>query len=290
MSRIGESELIINSDGSVFHLHMKPEELADDVIIVGDPGRAEMIASHFETKEFMRQSREFVTCTGLYKGDRITVLSSGIGTDNIDIVLNEIDALANVDFKTREERKNRRSLRLLRVGTCGGVQSDIAIGSYVFSHRSVGLDGLLNWYANRERYTEQELEDSFVNHMGWTKFLPRPYVVNSNEEIAALFADISIPGITVSASGFYGPQGRVIRLGLAIPDFINRLISFRYHDERITNIEMESSAIAGLAAELGHRAGTICLIIADRNHKKGNPNYMPLMEELVVKVLDRFAL
>lgn len=289
MSRIGESELIINADGSVFHLHIKPEELADNVILVGDPGRVEMISKHFETKEFSRQSREFASCTGIYKGTRMTALSTGIGTDNIDIVMNELDALANVDFNTREQRAEKRSLRLIRIGTCGGVQPDIEIGSYIFSRRSVGLDGLLNWYADREKHTVKEIENAFVDHMGWNEFLPRPYVVDADSEIYNLFKDISVPGITISASGFYGPQGRVIRLGLAIPDFINRLISFRYRDERITNIEMESSALAGLASVFGHRAGTICLLIADRNHKKGNPNYKPLMEELVVNVLDRLV-
>ena len=183
MSRIGESELIINSDGSVFHLHMKPEELADDVIIVGDPGRAEMIASHFETKEFMRQSREFVTCTGLYKGDRITVLSSGIGTDNIDIVLTELDACANINLETREINPKHRKLNLIRLGTSGSLQEDIPCGAFLASKYVIGIDGLMYFYQNNENVLEKELADSFVSFMNWDESLPKPYGVEVSDSL-----------------------------------------------------------------------------------------------------------
>ena len=289
MSKIGASELIINPDGSVFHLHLKPEDIADDILLVGDPGRVELISSFFDTKEFVKSSREFVTCTGSYKGKRITALSTGIGTDNIDIVVTELDALANVDFATREVKEKKRSLRLLRIGTCGGVQPDVPLGSYIFSRRSIGMDGLLNWYADRDKYSQKDVEQSFIKHMGWNEYLPVPYVANADDALYRLFEDVVVPGITISASGFYGPQGRVLRMGLAIPHFISKLASFRFGNERITNIEMEGSALAGLGGALGHRAGTVCLLIADRNHKESNPDYKPLMNNLVKIVLDRFS-
>ena len=256
---------------------------------MGDPGRVELISSFFDTKEFVKSSREFVTCTGSYKGKRITALSTGIGTDNIDIVVTELDALANVDFATREVKEKKRSLRLLRIGTCGGVQPDVPLGSYIFSRRSIGMDGLLNWYADRDKYSQKDVEQSFIKHMGWNEYLPVPYVANADDALYKLFEDVVVPGITISASGFYGPQGRVLRMGLAIPDFIEKLASFRFGNERITNIEMEGSALAGLGGALGHRAGTVCLLIADRNHKESNPDYKPLMNNLVKIVLDRFS-
>ena len=287
--RIAESELIINSDGSIFHLHSRPEQLARNVILVGDPGRVAMFKPYFQTLECEGASREFVWATGVYNNSRITVLSTGIGTDNIDIVVTELDALANVDFATREVKEKKRSLRLLRIGTCGGVQPDVPLGSYIFSRRSIGMDGLLNWYADRDKYSQKDVEQSFIKHMGWNEYLPVPYVANADEALYKLFEDVVVPGITISASGFYGPQGRVLRMGLAIPDFIEKLASFRFGNERITNIEMEGSALAGLGGALGHRAGTVCLLIADRNHKESNPDYKPLMNNLVKIVLDRFS-
>ncbi len=284
--RIGESELIINSDGSVFHLHLKPQEIADTVILVGDPGRVDMVSSFFETKEFRHQSREFVTVTGTYNGKRITVLSTGIGTDNIDIVVNELDALANIDFATREPKKEKKSLRLLRIGTCGAIQPDIPVASYVFSQISVGCDGLLNWYANREAVTIQDMEDAFVKHVNWDKHLPSPYFIKASEELIELFKDVTVPGVTISASGFYGPQGRVLRVPLAMPDMLEKLESFRFGEYRITNFEMEGSALAGLAHHLGHKAGTVCCVIANRYHKGANPDYKPHVEGLVKLALD----
>ena len=289
MSRIGESELILNTDGSVFHLHLKPEELADTVILVGDPGRVEMVSSFFETKEFRRESREFVTVTGTYNGKRITVLSTGIGTDNIDIVVTELDALANIDFATREPKKEKKSLRLLRIGTSGSIQPDIPVASYVFSHISVGCDGLLNWYANRNEVTIADMEEAFVKHTKWDKHLPAPYFVKASDELIELFKDVTHKGVTISASGFYGPQGRVIRIPLAMPDMLEDFETFRYEDYRITNFEMEGSALAGLAHHLGHKAGTVCCIIANRYHKGATPDYKPYVEGLVKLALDKLC-
>lgn len=289
MNKIGESELIINSDGSVFHLHIRPQELADTVILVGDPGRVEMVSSFFESIEFKRASREFVTVTGTYRGKRMTVLSTGIGTDNLDIVVNELDALVNIDFSTREIKKEKKSLRLLRIGTSGAIQPDIPIASYVFSHISVGCDGLLNWYAGRDKVTLPDMEEAFVKHVHWNKHLPAPYFIKASDDLIELFKDITVKGVTISASGFYGPQGRVLRLPLAMPDMVERFETFRFGDYRITNFEMEGSALAGLAKQLGHRAGTVCCIIANRYNKGAAPDYKPYVEKLVKLALDKLA-
>ena len=279
--RIAESELIINGDGSVFHLHLKPEELADNVILVGDPGRVDMVAEFLQDVEFRHESREFVSVTGKYNGTRITALSTGIGTDNIDIVMNELDALANVDFETREPKKERRSLNILRVGTSGAVQPDIPLGSFVFSHISVGCDGLLNWYADRDKISLLDIEEAFKQHVHWDKHLPDPYFVKAGQKMIDKFADCTIKGMTISASGFYGPQGRVVRMPLAMPNMIQDFESFRFGDWRVTNFEMEGSAIAGIAAHLGHNVGTVCCIIANRHLKESNPDYKPQVRKLV---------
>jgi uridine phosphorylase len=287
MKSIAPSELIINSDGSVFHLHIRPEELAGKVILVGDPGRVDLVSSYFDSIEFRRESREFITVTGNYKGQRITVLSTGIGTDNIDIVVNELDALANIDFATRSPREDLKSLTLVRIGTSGAVQPDIPLGAFVLSHYSVGCDGLLNWYASRESVTDTTLENSFMNHMNWPEALPVPYFAKAHESLIKQFEKDTIKGVTISASGFYGPQGRVLRIGLAIPDFLEKLESFRYGDLRITNFEMEGSALAGLSAHLGHKAATICCIIANRHLKESEPDYKPYIKKLVETVLEK---
>ncbi len=270
--RIAESELIINDDGSVFHLHLKPEELADYIILVGDPGRVSMVSGYLSDIEFRRESREFVSVTGKYNGKRITVLSTGIGTDNIDIVMNELDALANVDFKTREVKPEHRTLTILRIGTTGAVQPDIPLGSYVFSHISVGCDGLLNWYADRDKYSILDMEAAFVKHVSWDRHLPDPYFVRASQKLIDRFADSTIKGVTISASGFYGPQGRVLRIPLAMANMLDDFESFRFGGYRITNFEMEGSALAGLSAHLGHDAGTVCCVIANRHIKSSNPN------------------
>jgi len=287
--KIAESELIINSDGSVFHLHLRPEELADNVILVGDPGRVDMIAEYLEEKEFRHQSREFVSVTGKYKGVRMTAISTGIGTDNIDIVMNELDALANIDFTTREIKEQKRSLNIIRIGTSGAIQPDIPLGSFVFSHISVGCDGLLNWYADRDRIALPEIEEAFKKHTGWNSHLTDPYFVKAGQKMIDKFSDCTIKGMTIAASGFYGPQGRVLRLPLAMPDMLDTFESFRFGQWRVTNFEMEGSAIAGIAAHLGHNAGTVCCIIANRHLKSSNPDYKPQVRKLVELVLNKLA-
>lgn len=287
--RIPESELIINSDGSAFHIHLRPEELADIVILVGDPGRVDMIGYYLSDVEFRHASREFVSITGRYNGKRLTVLSTGIGTDNCDIVMTELDALANVDFETREVKKNHRELTILRIGTTGAIQPDIPIGSPIFSHYSIGCDGLLNWYADRDRVTDKDMEDAFTQHTGWDKHLPAPYIVKASEDLINRFEDCSVKGITISASGFYGPQGRVVRLGLAMPDMLEKFESFRYGDYRITNFEMEGSAVAGLARQLGHKAGTVCCAIANRYLKNSDPDYKAMVKSLAELSLERLT-
>lgn len=289
MEKIGASELILNSDGTIFHLHLKPEELADTVILVGDPGRVDMVASFFESQEFRRASREIISITGKYNGKRVTVLSTGMGTDNIDIVVNELDALANIDFETRTIKENKRSLTLLRIGTSGAIQPDIPVGSFVFSNISVGCDGLMNWYANRNDVTIPEMEEAFVKSVDWNKYLPAPYFIEADKELCKLFADSTIKGVTISASGFYGPQGRVLRIPLAMPDMIRKFEEFRYKDYKITNFEMEGSALAALSKKLGHRAGTVCCIIANRYHKGVMPDYKTKVEELVKLSLDKLT-
>ena len=287
--RIAESELIINDDGSVFHLHLKPEELADTVILVGDPGRVDMVSEYFENREFRHQSREFVSVTGTYKGKRMTVLSTGIGTDNIDIVMNQLDALANIDFSTREVKQQKRSLNILRIGTSGAIQKDIPLGSFVFSHISVGCDGLMNWYADRDSIALTGIEEAFKHHTNWNRHLPDPYFVRAGQKMIDLFKDCTIKGMTIAASGFYGPQGRVLRMPLAMPDMLETFESFNYEGERVTNFEMEGSAVAGIASHLGHNAGTVCCIIANRHIGTSNPDYKPQVRKLVELALDRLA-
>ena len=287
--RIPESELIINDDGSAFHIHLKPEELADKVILVGDPGRVDMVGEFLEEKEFRHASREFVSITGKYRGSRITVLSTGIGTDNIDIVLTELDSLANVDFKTREVRPAHRCLTILRIGTTGAIQPDIPLGSFIFSEVSVGCDGLLNWYADIDKVNIPEMEEAFKKHTHWDSRLSSPYFVKAGQRLIDAFRDCTVKGVTISAQGFYGPQGRVVRLPLAMPDMLETFESFRFGEYRITNFEMESSAVAGLAAHLGHEAGTVCCAIANRYLKDSNTNYKPRVRQLVELALGKMA-
>ncbi len=288
MREIAPSELIINSDGSAFHIHIRPEQLADNVLLVGDPGRVMLLKELLTDVEFVSQSREFVATTGKYDGRRVTMLSTGIGTDNIDIVMNELDALANIDFATRILKPEHRSLRILRYGTSGAVQPDIQPGMLVYSRYSIGLDGLLNWYGNVESVCDMEMEAAFVKHMNWSSRLAKPYFVRNSEQIEDDFSD-SIHGITLSAPGFYGPQGRVLRLPLADKDYLSKLESFRYGDLRITNFEMEGSAIAGLSRMLGHQGATVCLVIAQRVNHNMNVDYKPLIMEQAQVALSRLA-
>ena len=287
--RIPESELIINSDGSVFHIHIRPDQLADKVILVGDPGRVEMFRPLLEKVECEGASREFVWITGRYNSERVTVLSTGIGTDNIDIVMTELDALANVDFTTREVKPEHRTLDILRIGTCGAIQPEIPLGAFIFSHISVGCDGLLNWYDNRNQIALLDFEEAFKKHVHWDKHLPDPYFVRASDKLIAKFADCTVKGMTISASGFYGPQGRVVRQGLAMPNMLEDFETFEFDGYKITNFEMEGSALAGMSAKLGHNAGTVCCAIAHRYLKDANTDYKPRVKELVVLALDRLT-
>ena len=287
MRRIAESELIINGDGSVFHLHILPEDLADTVILVGDQNRVPAVAKYFDEGSVVcdKSSREFHTITGKYHGKDISVMSTGIGTDNIDIVMNELDALVNVDFTTRQQKTQRKSLNILRIGTCGCVRPDIPLGGFVLSEVGIGIDGLLNWYEGGEKVSDSDMEKAFMEHMGWTPRLATPYCVWSSKEILDRF-DGCARGITMSAPGFYGPQGRSIRMGLTIPDFIPKLEQFEYRGVRMTNIEMENSAIVGISNMLGHHAATICCAIANRFRLESIPDYKPYIEKLIVYSLD----
>lgn len=284
------SELIINEDGSIFHLHVRPEWLADKVILVGDPGRVTTVADHFETKECDIASREFHTVTGMYRGKRISVISTGIGCDNIDIVLNEIDALANIDFQTRQARPQSKSLEIVRIGTCGGLQPETPIGTFICSEKSIGFDGLLNFYSGRDKVCDLDLEQAFVRHMQWTGHLCNPllYAVHANPELAERIAgNDMMKGITISANGFFGPQGRKLRVPLADPDQNAKIESFNYNGQQITNFEMESSAIAGLSRLMGHRAVTVCMVIANRRNLEANTGYKNSIDSLIRCVLDR---
>ncbi len=284
------SELIINEDGSVFHLHVKPEQLASKVILVGDPGRVALVASHFESRECEIENREFKTITGTYKGKRITVLSTGIGCDNIDIVVNELDALANIDFRTREEKDDFRQLEMVRIGTCGGLQPYTPEGSFICSEISVGFDGLLNFYEGRNAVCDLPMERALLNHLGWSGNLcaPAPYVIHADEEMVERIARHDMTkGITVSCGGFFGPQGRRLRIPLADPRQNEKIESFVYEGKHITNFEMESSALAGLSRLMGHKATTVCIVIANRVAKEVNTGYKNQIDDLIKLVLER---
>lgn len=288
MRYFAESELIINPDGSVFHLHIRPEQLADKVILVGDPGRVALVASHFDNKEFEIESREFNTVTGTYKGKRITVLSTGIGCDNVDIVMNELDALANIDFNTRYEKEEFRQLELVRIGTCGGLQPYTPIGTYICSEKSMGFDGLLNFYSGRYEVSDLEFEQAFLKHMNWERPLCIPYVIDADKElIRRIGQDDMVKGVTIATGGFFAPQGRELRIPLADPKQNEKIENFEYNGYKITNFEMESSALAGLAKLMGHKAMTVCMVIANRLIKEANTGYRNSMDDLIKIVLDR---
>lgn len=288
MKHFPPSELIINGDGSIFHLHLKPEQLADNVILVGDPGRVELVASYFDTQECSVSSREFNTITGTYKGKRISVISTGIGTDNIDIVMNEIDALSNIDLESRTEKADFRQLNIVRIGTSGGMQPDIPLGSFLISEKSIGFDGMLNFYAGRDSVSDLDFEKAMTAHLQWNPQLAAPYVVDADKDLTdRIGQDDMLRGVTISANGFYGPQGRVLRINLADMQLNDKIESFRYNGYKITNYEMEGSAIAGLAKLMGHKAMTVCCIIANRRVEAANTDYKPYIEKLVQTVLDR---
>ena len=283
------SELIINGDGSVLHLHLKPEHLADKVILVGDPGRVALVASHLNNIECEVESREFRTVTGQYEGKRITVVSTGIGCDNIDIVMNELDALANIDFNTRMEKEQTRSLEIVRIGTCGGLQLNTLEGTFVCSEYSVGFDGLLNFYAGRNAVCDLQMERALINHLGWTGNMcqPYPYVIKADETLVERIAEGMVRGITVACGGFFGPQGRQLRIPLADPNQNEKIESFEYNGLHITNFEMESSALAGLARLMGHHATTVCMVIANRRAGRADTAYKNHIDDLIKLVLER---
>lgn len=289
MRTIPASELIINEDGTIFHLHMHPEQLADIVILVGDPGRVALVAEHFEKVESEAHNREFNAITGTYKGKRMTVLSTGIGIGNIDICVTELDALANVDFATRQVKPQLRQLTLVRLGTSGALQPDIKVGEFVFSRTSVGFDGLLNYYKGRNEVCDLEIEKAFMKHVGWSDLLPKPYFIDADKTLLKHFSDTTREGITIAAPGFYAPQGRWVRLEPADSKLNEKIESFDYHGRRITNFEMEGSALAGLAALMGHRAATICTIIAQRIKQNVDTDYKPFVRKMITMALDKLA-
>ena len=287
---IKHSELILNPDGTIFHLHLKPENISDQIILVGDPARVDTIASHFSKIDFSVQNREFKTITGWYNNKRLSVISTGIGTDNIDIVVNELDALANIDLEAREIKEEKKSLNIVRIGTSGGLQDDLPVNTFVVSKKSIGFDGLLNFYANRNAVSDLDFEEAFKAYTGWDKSLPSPYVVDASEDLLSKFENEEFAtGVTISAPGFYGPQGRELRLALAHPQLNEKIESFSHKGLRITNFEMESSAIYGLSKLLGHQALTVCLIIANRVTLTANENYRDEMRKLIDKVLAKLT-
>lgn len=285
---IPPSELIINEDGSVFHLHLKPEQLTDRIILVGDPGRVNLVASHFDEQTFEVSSREFHTIGGTYKGKPIMCLSHGIGPDNIDIVVTELDALANVDFATREVREEPRSLTMVRIGTSGALQPELTIGTPVIAEKAIGFDGVLNYYAGRNSIADLDFERELCEHTGWNPLWAKPYVVDADAELVSqIGGDDMVRGNTISAVGFYGPQGRQVRLHLSNPDLNSRIESFEHKGRKITNYEMESAPLQGLGRLMGHRCMTVCSIIANRFNNTANPAYKNAVGDLIRVVLER---
>ena len=285
---IPDSELIVNDDGSIFHLHLRPEQLRDNIIICGDPGRVDMIAGYFDTKDFEVQSREFHTIGGTFRGKPVMALSHGIGGDNIDIVMTELDALANIDLETRTPRDEHRTLNIVRIGTSGGLQPYVPVGTPVIATKAIGFDGVLNYYADRNRVSDLEFERAFCDFVKWNPLFAKPYIVDADPELVERIGrDDMVRGYTISAVGFYGPQGREVRARLAEPELNHRIEQFEYAGGHITNYEMESAALQGLALILGHRAITICSVIANRVATDVNPNYKTAVNDLVANVLNR---
>ncbi len=289
MRTIPASELILNEDGTIFHLHLRPEQLAHTVILVGDPGRVALVASFFDSIECNVSNREFNTITGTYKGKRISVMSTGIGIGNIDISVTELDALVNVDFATRQAKEEFTQLTLVRLGTSGGLQEDIKVGDFVFARTAIGFDGILSYYANRDNVCELDIEEKFMEHTQWNPKLPNPYFVSSDDSLFELFKDSTVEGMTIASPGFYAPQGRYVRLAPADLKLNEKIESFRYQGRRVTNYEMESSALAGLAALMGHKATTICTIIAQRIAQDVNTDYKPFVKAMIKMALDKLA-
>lgn len=285
---IPASELIINADGSAFHIHLRPDQLRDKIIMVGDPGRVDMVASYFDEIDYDVQSREFHAIAGKYKGKELMCISHGIGSDNIEIVVTELDALANIDFETRKVKPEHRTLELVRVGTSGSLQEDIHIGDFVMAKKGTGTDGIINYYADRSKVCDLAFEEALMLHTGWDSTWAAPYTVDADPDlIKRIGQDDMIPGCTIAAVGFYAPQGRMVRLGLADPELNEKIESFNFNGERVTNFEMESGCLQGMAKMLGHKAMTVCCIIAERRVTKANTDYKPFVKKLIETVLDR---
>ena len=289
MERIGDSELILNKDKSIFHLHLKEENIADDIILVGDPGRVKTVSKMFDEIIFTAENREFVTHTGFYNGKKVTVISTGIGTDNIDIVVNELDAIVNIDLETRTVKKEHRTLNLIRIGTSGGLQADVGVDSFLMSKKAIGFDGLLNFYKERNNVSDLAFEEDFKQYTGWNKLLTSPYVVDASEMLLEKIGEGVKKGVTISAPGFYGPQGRQLRLEIIDKELNNKIEKFEFNNLKITNYEMECSAIYGLSKMLGHNALTVCAIIANRVKKEYSEDYHPVVKNLIKLVLDRLT-
>lgn len=285
---IPPSELIINDDGSAFHIHLKPSQLRDNIIMMGDPGRVTLMSKLLDSIDYDVQSREFHAVGGTYKGKKLMLISHGIGADNIEIVVTELDALANIDFKTRTVKPNHRTLNIVRLGTSGSLQEDLHIGDFVMAEKGMGFDGILNFYADRDKVCDLEFEHEFCKHVDWNKLWAAPYTVNADEDLMARIGQTDmIRGYTIAAVGFYAPQGRIVRLKLADPDLNEKIESFRYKGRPITNFEMESACLQGMAKLLGHRAMTVCCIIAERRNTTADTDYKPYIQRLAETVLDR---
>ena len=286
MSKILPSELMITNEGAVYHLNLKPENISDKIILVGDPSRVTMIASHFDSIDFDITHREFHSIGGTYKGKHITAMSTGISSDNVDILMTELDALINIDFSTREIKPNLRALDIVRLGTCGALQDSLELGDFILSRYSMGLDGMVNFYADSKKYRFKEIETAYMQHMNWDSELPRPYVVKSSDELSDKFIPFATEGFTACAGGFFAPQGRVVRLKPTVENLVDKTISFEYNGMKVTNFEMEGAAVAAMAHLLGHRATTVCLAVAHRTKKAANTDYDVRMNELIIKTLE----
>lgn len=290
MNKIAESELILNADGSVYHLKLLPHQIAKDIIVVGDPNRVKLISSRFEKIEHVIENREFITHTGYFNGKKITALGTGIGTDNIDIVINELDALVNIDLSSKTIKNELTSLNIVRIGTCGALQPHIQSNDFVISEFALGLDGLLNHYQLTNTEEEQEIDHEFKSQIKYSSEINPIYVVKGSSRLYNLFKKYCHSGITATASGFYGPQGRVLRLALKNPDLNHQLHHFSYKNLKVNNFEMETSALYGLSKLLGHNACTVCVVVANRYAKSTSKDYHPAMEKLIDIVLQELTI
>ncbi len=289
MEKLKNSQLIVTAEGAIYHINIRPENLAENIIIVGDPGRVEKISQHFDAIEFQAQNREIKTHTGRIGAKRITVMSTGMGPDNIDIVLNELDALVNIDLQNKTVKKEHKSLNIVRLGTSGAVQKEIPVDSFVASKYGLGLDGLMNFYNPPQGIIEKEMVDVLIEQTRWPKEWARPYIVKGTESLMTKIGFDMLQGITATAPGFYGPQGRILRMKLAQPDFNQRIEAYRFGEEKIFNYEMETSALYGLGRSLGHNVLTVCLVIANRITEDYSSNHHCKIEELIKVVLERLA-